>query len=56
MQHAKKALIALVHAAVVSLSIHAYHLAMSDRMLDAASDVALDKAADIALHHFTGEH
>lgn len=55
MQHAKKALIALVHAAVVSLSLHVYHLATSDRMLDAASDVALDKASDIALHRFMGE-
>lgn len=55
MQHAKKELVALLHAAVVSLSLHAYHLATSDRMLDAASDVALDKGADIVLHHFTGE-
>lgn len=47
----------LVHVLAFSLAMHVYHVATSDRMLDAAADVALDKAADVLLisAHVLGE-
>jgi hypothetical protein len=45
-----KALQHAAHIAAVALALHVWHLATSDRMLDAAADVGLDKAATFALH------
>ena len=39
----------VLHIIVFALTVHAWHMVTSERMLDAFSDVALDKVADIAL-------
>jgi hypothetical protein len=44
-----KALKTAAHVTLFSLTIHAWHLVTSDRMLDAATDVGLDKAATLML-------
>jgi hypothetical protein len=44
-----KALKTAAHVTLFSLTIHVWHLATSDRMLDAAADVGLDKVATLAL-------
>jgi hypothetical protein len=45
MAHVKKA----AHILIFAVTVHAWHLVTSDRMLDAAADVGLDKVATIAL-------
>jgi hypothetical protein len=49
MRAIKKAAVALAHVTVVSLTLHAWHVVTSERMLDAMADVGLDKAADLTL-------
>lgn len=47
----------VAHVLVFALTVHVWHIATSDRMLDAVADVGLDKAATITLRavHIAGE-
>jgi hypothetical protein len=52
MSRLHKAAAAVSHILVVSIGLHVYHFATSDRMLDAFADVGLDKITSITLATF----